>query len=250
MTKRTWLYVATGCLVYLAALIATTPAPWVSRFVERFSRQALLLREPAGTLWTGSGRLYAQERGGGFVDLGMLRWKTLLSGILAGGLGAEITLGESANAMRLELSPASTTIRALDVELPGKLISIVAPGLETLGPQGKVRFRSDNLRFDANSILGLADLEWRPVQLDRARGLVLGSHVAHLRGGGDKVDIELGTIDGPLRLSGIGTWTAATGLNISGALEHGEDRSGQTASFLQGVCSEYRTGRCAFHFKH
>jgi general secretion pathway protein N len=249
MTRRAWLYVATGCLVYLAALIATTPAPWVSRFVERFSHQALLLREPVGTAWAGSGRLYAQQRAGDLVDLGLLRWNTLLSGILTGKLGAEVALGESASAMRLDLSPASTAIRALNVELPGRLLSIVAPGLEALGPQGKVRIRSDNLRFDANSILGLADLEWRPVQLDRAHGLALGSHVARLRGGGSKVDIELGTIDGPLRLSGSGTWTAETGLDISGALEHGEDRSGETASFLQGVCSEYRAGRCAFRFK-
>ena len=250
MTKRAWLYVATGCLVYLAALIATTPAPWVSRFVERFSHQALQLRAPVGTAWAGSGRLYAQQRTGDMVDLGVLRWNTLLSGLLTGKLGAEVSLGESATMMQLELSPASTTIRALNVELPGKLLSIVAPGLEPLGPQGKVRIRSDSLRFDTNSVLGLADIEWRPVQLDRAHGLALGSHVAHLRGGGSRVDIELGTIEGPLRLSGSGTWTGETGLDISGALEHGEDRSGETASFLQGVCSEYRTGRCAFKFKH
>lgn len=249
MTRRAWLYLATGCLAYLAALIATTPAPWVSRSIERLSHHALLLREPAGTAWSGSGRLYAQQRTGELVDLGLLRWNTLLSGIGTGKIGAEVTLGESANAMQLELSPLSTTIRALNVELPGRLLSIVVPGLEALGPQGKVRIRSDNLRFESNSILGLADLEWRPVQLERARGLALGSHVARLRGGGSKVDVELGTIDGSLRLSGRGTWTVETGLDISGTLEHGEDRSGETVSFLQSVCSEYRARRCEFQFK-
>ncbi len=247
MTTRAWLYVATGCLIYLGALIATTPAPWVSRAVEHLSGRAFLLRDPVGTAWAGSGRLYAQQRTGELVELGLLRWNTLPSGIIAGKLATEVALGESA--MKLELSPASATIRAMNVELPGRLLSIVAPGLEALGPQGKVRIRSDNLRFDANSALGLVDLEWRPVQLERARGLTLGSHVAHLRGGGRKIDIELGTLDGPLRLSGSGTWTAEAGLNISGALEHEVDRSGETASFLQGVCSEYRAGRCAFRFK-
>jgi general secretion pathway protein N len=249
MTQRAWLFPAIGGLVYLAALIATAPAPWVSRSVERLSNQSLLLREPAGTAWSGSGRLYARQRTGELVDLGLLRWNTLLSGILAGKLAAEVSLGESATAMQLELSPLSTTIRALNLELPGRLLSIVAPGLEALGPQGMVLVRSDNLRFETNSILGLADLEWRPVQLERARGLTLGSHVAHLRGGGSKVDIELGTLDGPMRLSGSGSWNRETGLDIAGALEHGEDRLGETTSFLQGVCSEYRAGRCAFRFK-
>jgi len=249
MTRRASLYVATGCLIYLVALIATTPAPWVARFVERSSRQALLLREPVGTAWAGSGRLHAQQRTGDLVDLGALRWNTLLSGMLTGKLVADVTLGEGAPATQLELSPASTSIRALNVELPGRLLSIVAPRLEALGPQGKVRIRSDNLRFDVNSVLGLAEVEWRPVQLERARGMALGSHIARLRGAGSRVDIELGTIDGPLRLSGSGTWTGKTGLSISGVLDHPEDRSGETASFLQGVCSEYRPGRCSFRFK-
>jgi general secretion pathway protein N len=160
-----------------------------------------------------------------------------------------VTLGENTAAVQFDLWSASTTIRTMRLELPGKLLAFVAPGLESLGPQGNILIRSDSMRFDAHSALGIADLEWRPVQLERARGLALGSHIAHLRGGGRKIDIELGTLDGPLRLSGRGTWSAEAGLDISGALEHGEDRTGETASFLQGVCSEYRNGRCGFRFK-
>jgi hypothetical protein len=122
--------------------------------------------------------------------------------------------------------------------------------VEAFGPHGKILIRSDSLRFDANSILGLAEVGWRPVRLARAQGLELGSHVARLRGGGRKIDIELATIEGPLRLSGGGTWTRDSGLTVSGAVEHGEDRSGMVAQFLRGVCSEYRPGRCAFRITH
>jgi len=248
--RRATLYIALGCLTYLAALIVTLPAPWVSHVIESFSKQVLLLRDPIGTAWAGSGHLYARQRSGDLLDLGVLRWNTSLSATFAGKLGADLTLGDGTKAMHLDLSPASTTIRGLNLELPGRILASIAPGLEALGPQGRLLIRSDNLRIDANSILGLAEVEWRPVRLSRAHGLDLGSHVARLRGGGSKIDIELGTVEGPLRLSGGGTWTQDNGLNVSGTLEHGEERSAALVPFLQGVCSEYRPGHCAFRFKH
>ena len=250
IARRTGLYIATGCLTYVAALIATFPAPWFSHVIEGISGQTLALRDPAGTAWSGSGRLFVRQRSGEMLDLGVLHWDSSLSATLAGKLAADLRLGESATAVHLELSPASTTVRGLHLELPGQVLANIAPGLEALGPQGKILIRSDSLRFDANSILGLADVEWRPARLARAQGLDLGSHVARLRGGGRKIDIELASIEGPLRLSGGGTWASDSGLIVSGAIEHGEDRSGMMTPFLQGVCSEYRPGRCAFRITH
>ena len=122
-----------------------------------------------------------------------------------------------------------------------------APGIGPLGPQGTLLLRTENVRLAAGEMLGLADIEWRPVRLAAARGLELGSHVARLRGGGRKVDIELGNLEGPLRLSGGGAWTADNGLALSGTLEHGDNQS--LAAFLQNVCSEYRSGRCSFRAK-
>lgn len=248
--RRVAAYFATGCLAYAGALIATFPAPWIAYAIERISGHAFLLRDPAGTLWSGSGHLFVRQRSGAMLDLGMLRWSSSLFGTLAGKLVADLALGESAKAVRLELSPASTAVRGLNLVLPGQMLENVAPALEALGPQGRILIRSDNLRFDANSILGLADVEWRPVQLARAQGLELGSHVARLRGGGSKVDIEFGTIAGPLRLSGGGSWARDSGLIVSGAIEHGADLSGSMTPFLQAVCSEYRPGYCSFRIIH
>ncbi len=244
--QRTVWYVVFGCLVYAAALIAMLPAAWMAQFAGRASKQTLLLREPAGTAWSGSGRMYVRERAGTLLDIGALRWSTSLSGILTGKLAVDLVLGDSASIARIELSPASLAIRGLSLELPGRVLSSIAPALEALGPQGKLLLKSDSLRLDGDSAFGLASVEWRPVRLARAPGLNLGSHVARLRGGGNKIDIELGTIDGPLRLSGGGTWTRERGLQASAAAEHGENVSAAMAPFLQGVCSSYANRRCEF----
>ena len=55
MTARRFaFYAAAGALVYAAVLVATVPAPWVSRAIAKVSGQKLEMREPEGTLWSGS----------------------------------------------------------------------------------------------------------------------------------------------------------------------------------------------------
>ena len=216
--------------------------------MARLSKRALMLRDPDGSGWAGSGRLYLRQPSGGLLDLGVLRWNASLSSILAGNLVTDLSLGDVTKTAHLELSPGSTTLRGVSLELPGEILADAAPGLNALGPQGTLRIRSENLRIGTGEILGMADVEWRPARLAAARGLELGSHVARLHGGGSKIDIELGTIEGPLRLSGGGAWTLDKGLAVSGVLEHGGGQPAM-ASFLQGVCSEYRSGRCTVRIK-
>jgi len=88
--RRLILYIVTGCLVYAVALLAMLPAPWVSHVIESASHHKLLLRDAAGTVWTGSGRLYARQRSGDLIDLGPLRWSTAPSALLQGELAAEL----------------------------------------------------------------------------------------------------------------------------------------------------------------
>jgi len=248
-SRRYALYVGVGIAIYLATLVATIPAPWVSRVVERMSAQNLQMREPAGSLWSGSGRLYAYQRSGPPLELGLLQWRTSWGGILGAKLAVELALGDASKAATVQLSPWGAAIRGLDLVLPARVIASFAPALESFGPGGTLRIRSDDLRFDGDSILGLAELEWRNVRLARMPELELGSHVARLRGGGSKVDIELASIDGPLRLSGRGTWTRSAGLSLSGAAEHDSQAAPALAAFLNGMCTGYKNNRCTFRIR-
>jgi general secretion pathway protein N len=247
--RRFALYGGVGIAIYLATLVATVPAPWASRAVERISGHKLQLREPTGSLWSGSGRLYATQRSGPQLELGELRWKTAWAGIFRGKLVTDVAFGNASRAMHVELSLSGVTVQGLDIALPARVLANFAPGLDTVGPQGTLRLRSDSLRLDADSILGLAEIEWRQVRLTRAPGLDLGSHIARLRGGGSKVDIELGTLEGPLRLTGKGTWDRESGLTLAGAAEHGAQAGTELAQFLRVMCPEYRNNRCGFRFR-
>jgi general secretion pathway protein N len=245
---RLLVYCAVGAFAYLVALAATFPAAWVSRALERASAEKLLVRAPEGTLWTGHARVYVRERSGAPLALGELRWKTAWSGVFAGKLASDVTFGDAERPVHLELSPFGVTLQGLDVVLPARVLSAFVPGIDTVGPDGMLRVRSDNLRVEDDSILGLAEVEWRQVRFARAPGLDLGSHVARLRGGGSKVDIDLGTLEGSLRLSGSGTWDLKAGLKGAGSAEHGAQVPPELPPFLRAVCPEYSNNRCGFRF--
>jgi general secretion pathway protein N len=247
--RRLILYVVTACLVYALALLAMLPAPWVSHAIESLSQHKLELRDPAGSGWSGSARLYARQRSGDLVDLGALRWESRPSSILAGKLAADMVLDEGRPA-RVEWFPGSVTVRNVQLEFPGKLLGTLAPPLEILRPEGQVRIRAENLRIDGDAVLGVADIEWRQVRLAPAKGIELGSHIAKLRGAGSRVDIELGTLDGPLRLSGRGTWSRGAGLMVSGTAEPRPEHAASIAPFLRSMCPEYRDSRCLFELKY
>ena len=246
--QRLALYCAVAVLAYLAALLAMLPASWLSRALERASQDRLLVRSPAGTLWAGSARVYARERSGPPLELGELRWQTAWSGLLAAKLASHVAFGNAERPVRVELSPAGVSVQGLDLRLPGRVLASLVPGLETFGPGGELRVRSESLRVDDNSILGVAEIEWRQVRLSRAPGLDLGSHVAKLRGAGSRVDIELATLEGPLRLSGSGAWDLKTGVKGAGSAEHVAQAPPELPQFLRAVCTEYRNNRCGFRF--
>jgi general secretion pathway protein N len=248
--RRLVLYVVSGVLAYAVALVALAPAAWLSRTIERASQQRLELRDATGSAWSGSGRLYARTRAGDFLDLGSVRWRSSPASLLRGRLGADMTLNESAKPVRLELAPGGVEVKNLALEVPGKALGALAPPLEILGPGGRVRVQSDDLRVDGESVLGLATVEWRDIRLARAAGLELGSHVARLRGAGSRVDIELGTLEGPLRVSGNGSWSPRAGLVVSGTAEPRPEAAATLVPFLRGVCPEFRDGRCIFQIKY
>jgi general secretion pathway protein N len=248
--RRLGLYLAWGFLAYVVALLALAPAAWLSQSIERASQQRLELRDPAGSAWSGSGRLYARTRAGEFFDLGSVRWKSSPAALLRGRLGADMTLNESPKPIRVELSPWSVAVKDLALEVPGRALGALAPPLEIFGPGGRLRIQSEDLRVEGEAVLGLATVEWREIRLARASGLELGSHVARLRGAGSRVDIELATLEGPLRVTGSGSWSPRGGLAVSGTAEPRPEAAAALVPFLRGVCPEFRDSRCIFNIKY
>ena len=248
--RQLLLYCGWGGLIYALALLASMPAAWLSQRIERLSGQRLELRAAAGSAWAGSGRLYARAGAGPLADLGAVRWTSFPAAFLRGKLGVDMTLNDASKPIRIEVGTGSIEIRDLALEVPGKLVAALAPPLQVFGPEGRLTIQSDNLRIEGETVLGLATVEWRDIRLARSSNLELGSHVARLRGAGSRVDVELGTLGGPLRVAGAGSWSPRGGLALSGSAEPRPDAAAGLVPFLRGVCPEFRDGRCTFQIKY
>jgi hypothetical protein len=86
-----------------------------------------------------------------------------------GKLAMDVFLDERPGA-RLEVTPGAMTLQGLDIEFPARLLGSLAPGLETFGPEGSVRIRSESLRVEKQSFLGPPTSEWRQIRPARVRG--------------------------------------------------------------------------------
>jgi general secretion pathway protein N len=239
-------YVIVAVAAYAGAAAMTAPAAWLARALEDASAGRLLAGEISGTVWTGSARLFVRTPDERALDLGVLRWTARPSGLFPPRIGAALRLPAAAQPVLLQISPASIAVERLDLQLSAALLPALVPALATLGPEGTVRVRSESLRLERNAYFGLAEVEWRRAALAGQPGIALGSHIARLRGAGERVDIDLGTLEGALHLRGKATWRPNGSFEIAGTAEA---RAPEIASLLQAFCVSYQDATCHFSFR-
>ena len=215
--KRWW---AAGAVVGgLAALLAWAPAAWLAGAVASATGQRLQLADARGSVWNGSA-VVVLTGGIGSRDAsalpGRLQWSLGLDGaalalrlrqaccingelllrLQVGGGGVQLTLPASSGAVAQW--PASwlvglgTPFNTLE---PGGVLALSSRGLVATTVQGR-------WQIDGGASLVIDGLSSRISTLD-----TLGSYQLTLVGG-QTTNLLLSTLQGPLRLSGNGQWTA------------------------------------------
>lgn len=235
-----WAWAVAGALLGLAlALLAFAPARWLAAGVESASDGQVLLSEPRGTVWNGSGQL-----------------------VLTGGRGstdAAALPGRVAWTLRPRWDGAAARVRA-DCCLPAPL------ELRAHWRWGGARLRVgdgvsqwpaaltaglgtpwNTLQFDGDLKLTTQGLsvEWvagRPVIAGRAElvALRVASRLSTLRPmgsyritlqGGTTATLRLETLEGSLQLSGTGQWVGSR-LRFRGEAAAAPEREGALANLL------------------
>lgn len=238
-------YAVTALAAFGAMLLLLAPATWIADAIDDASGHRVQFREASGTVWNGSARLLARtpER---LLDLGIVRWTARPAGVLPPTVRAELHYPAARQPVRMEISPRGVALGRLELQLPASILTLVAPALASFGPKGTIHVRADGLRLERAAYFGLAEVEWGRAALQSQPGLALGSHVARLRGGGDKVDIDLSTLEGPLSLTGRATWRANAGFEVAGTAEA---RSPEMVPLLKAVCGSYQGTACPFAYR-
>lgn len=197
--------IAAGLLLYFAFLIATLPASFLDRLMDHYTHGVLRLSNAEGTLWHGSGTLGISGK-----ISGNYAWKIAVPEILLGRLVTHFSSG-----MELIAKPASIEIRHAVIDLPASVLSLLGKQVSAIEPGGMIRVKTNEFTLSGKS-RGEISAQWENATSPISRVNPLGTYNLTIRGSGDKLDLSLGTVEGPLMLAGNGTWSEQGGLKFSG----------------------------------
>ncbi|MHB8414042.1 MAG: type II secretion system protein N [Acidiferrobacteraceae bacterium] len=198
-------YALLAIAIYLVMLLVMAPANWTVLLVTRGSQGTLGLARPSGGFWRGRGRLYLQ--GHRPVWLGTLSWHIDPWGLVLGRAQAQLAL---AGPLTLHLTVARSwnrlTVHGLSLAAPASVLASLDTDLRVLAPSGEVRVRARALTLTSRAAFGRAHLVWTAVGTHLSTVKPLGDYRVDARGRGGQIAFMLRTLQGPLSLSGQGTW--------------------------------------------
>lgn len=220
-----WPWATAGVLCgTLATLLLAFPARWVAPAVERAAGERLQLREVRGTLWNGSAvvRLAA---GPGSRDVqalpGRTAWRLRPSLLASPGLALRIVQDCCLRQpLQVRLAPASGGLDlrfgALDWHGPAHIVQGLGMPWNTLGFEGRLGLSAPALRLrhrgGQTQLDGRLSMTAESVSSRLSFLPSLGSYRFDIEGEdagrADLLRLTLATLQGPLRLSGQGVWTA------------------------------------------
>jgi general secretion pathway protein N len=201
-----WSLTGVGLGVYALALIAIAPATLVDAGLQQGSQGRLRLTEARGTLWSGSGRMEIREAGGQSGLSENLAWRIVPASLLRGQLVCEIGLAQAEKHFPVTLSLSRIELANADISLPAAVLGLGVPKLAPLGLTGTVSIHVTRLSIARDAMVGNATVQWRAAGSALSSLSPLGDYEMQLDAEGATVNVQLGTLKGPLRLDGKGSW--------------------------------------------
>lgn len=206
-----------GIAAYAAFLAATVPARFVARHAEGLSHGRLAMDDARGTLWNGQARA-ALATPTGRLALDRVEWRFLPARLLAGRIAFDVAAAAPGLEARFEAarSPGRWEARALDARASAAAIVAALPWIAAWRPEGTVVAASPGLSTDGADLRGEARIEWRGAALALSGVRPLGAYSADLRAQGAVAQVDVATLEGPLRLTGKATLALPTRLEFAG----------------------------------
>ena len=247
---RILLYAVLGVVVALVTMLATAPASLVDWGLKQATSGRVRLADASGSIWSGQGRVVlvdvlteaerdqraASARGpaslAGVVIPGTIRWHISVLPLLIGRLQA--TASHESMAKPVAITGTATRLQATggSVQLPNVNLARLGSPWTTVRPTASLGVTWQPFVIDRGQFSGQATLELRDVASALTPVRPLGAYRIEIDGTGASSSIRMSALDGPLRLSGTGTWTARTGLRFTAYAEADESERLRLQSLL------------------
>jgi len=217
-------WVALALIATLAGLAAALwhgPASWVDAALRQLSHDRVRLAEASGVWWRGEGRLVLRDGSAqtpvsaGFALPGPLRWELRLAGLPLGIIDATVSLPGAERPLRLSGSLAQWRLEPGALRLPALDLSRLGSPWNTIQPSAELALRWEPLLVRADAVEGRFAIEFSQVASAMTPVRPLGHYRVEVVGAGPQATLSLGTLSGPLQLTGSGNWSARGGLRLT-----------------------------------
>ncbi len=238
--RAPWRWAVLGaCTGGLLAALAFAPAYWLANGLGWATKGQLQLREPRGTVWSGSAQ-WVLTGGAASRDQmalpGRVDWQLRPSFTgLAMAWNANCCMSTP---LPVRIQPhwggVTVSLGSHESHWPAALLTGLGTPWNTIQPQGDLVLRTQNLSASLNAgrlqISGGANLDVLAVVSRLSTIQPLGSYRVQLQGG-DTTSLSLSTLDGALQLEGQGQWIGQR-LRFKGEAWAAEGRESALANLL------------------
>lgn len=232
-----------GIAAYAAFLVATIPASLVAARVAAASGGAVEITDPQGTLWSGSARA-AFLAPAGHVALDRVAWRIAPARLAAGNLAFNVTAEARGLDAKLTIGRgfSSWVLGSVEARIDASLAAMFAPLFAAAHPGGTFIVASPGLQLsDDGTARGKADVAWNDAALSLSDVKPLGTYSLVATADGGPTAFTVATRNGPLQLSGHGTFAPPSRVAFTGEARGEGDQARELESLLD-LMGPRRTG--------
>lgn len=200
--------------IYGVMLAITAPATLLARMLP--TQSGIQLGYLSGTLWQGTVDKVSFLSALGQVQVRDIRWELQWSYLLRGELALKLESAEAVGNLIVVRGWRTLRIAQADLALPAAELAQILPSLMPWEPEGEVQIQTRGFVLQSRSE---AMLTWRNAALNLSSLQPLGDYRLNIRNTAEKMEFQLDTAQGDLKLAGLGSYSAQAGLLFQGTAQ-------------------------------
>ena len=234
---------AAGLGVYSLALVATAPATLADAALQAISEGSLRLVEARGTTWSGAAQLEIRDSQGRGGLAKPVSWNFAPGALLRGRVAYVVTVDAGSKPFPVMLSWSRLELEDVDLRLPAAALGIGVAKLAPLELTGEVRVRLPSFAIERRAMHGNAVLQWSTAGSRLSPVAPLGDYELRLEANGPAIRASLNTLQGPVQISGEGSWSAGANPAFRAIVQVPGPLRPQLAPLLRLIAVERPNGR-------
>ena len=227
--------------IYGVMLAVTAPATLLARMLP--TQSGIQLGYLSGTLWQGTVDKVSFLSALGQVQVRDIRWELQWSYLLRGELALKLESAEAVGNLIVVRGWRTLRIAQADLALPAAELAQILPSLMPWEPEGEVQIQTRGFALQSRSE---AMLTWRNAALNLSSLQPLGDYRLNIRSTAEKMEFQLNTAQGDLKLAGLGSYSAQAGLLFQGTAQTDAAHAVDLKKLLEAIGQNRGDGVHAF----